>query len=63
MADRFIFTDIETKKANEQDVLLVTTEKDYSRINNDNKQFFDCVKVDLEIENKDEFINLIKSKL
>ena len=63
MAERFIFTDIETKKTNEPDVLLVTTEKDYSRINNYNKQFFNCVEVDLEIENKDEFINLIKSKL
>ena len=63
MADRFIFSDLETKKVNEHDVLLVTTEKDYSRINNYNKQFFDCVEVDLEIENKNEFINLIKSKL
>ena len=63
MADRFIFTDIETNKSNERDVLLVTTEKDYSRINNYNKQFFDCVEVDLEIENKSEFIRLIKSKI
>ena len=63
MADRFIFSDLETKKVNEHDVLLVTTEKDYSRINNYNKKFFDCVEVDLEIENKNEFINLIKNKL
>jgi len=63
MADRFIFSDLKTKKVNEQDVLLVTTEKDYSRINNYNKQFIDYVEVDLEIENKNEFINLIKSKL
>ena len=50
-------------KQNEHDVLLVTTEKDYSRLSEKMKQSFDCVEVDLEIENKDEFINLIKSKL
>jgi tetraacyldisaccharide 4'-kinase len=50
-------------KQNEHDVLLVTTEKDYSRLSEKMKQSFDCVEVDLEIENKDEFINLIKSKI
>jgi tetraacyldisaccharide 4'-kinase len=47
----------------EQDVLLVTTEKDYYRLNEKMKHSFDYVDVDLEIENKNEFINLIKSKL
>jgi len=50
-------------KLSENGVLLVTTEKDYSRLSEKMKQSFDCVEVDLEIENKDEFINLIKSKL
>ena len=50
-------------KLKEQDILLVTTEKDYSRLSKKMKQSFDCVEVDLEIENKDEFIHLIKSKL
>ena len=50
-------------KLNEQDVLLVTTEKDYSRLDNKMKKSFDYVEVDLEIENKNEFINLIKNKL
>ena len=47
----------------ENDTLLITTEKDYSRIDEKMKKNFYSVDVDLEIENKDEFINLIKSKL
>ena len=42
---------------------VVTTEKDYYRMNDEQKKNCYCVVVDLEIENKDEFINLIKSKL
>ena len=42
---------------------IVTTEKDYYRMNDEQKKKCYCVVVDLEIENKDEFINLIKSKL
>ena len=44
-------------------VKIVTTEKDYFRMNEKQKQSCDYIKVDLEIKNKDEFINLIKSKL
>ena len=47
----------------EHNVLLVTTEKDYSRFNDKMKKNFDFVEVDLEIENKNQFIDLIKSKL
>ena len=50
-------------KLKEKDIVLVTTEKDYSRLNDKMKKNFDYVEVDLEIENKNEFINLIKSKL
>ena len=42
---------------------VVTTEKDYYRMNDEQKKNCYCVVVDLKIENKDEFINLIKSKL
>ena len=42
-------------------VKVVTTQKDYFRMNEKQKQSSDYVKVDLEIENRDEFINLIKS--
>tara|TARA_B100002051_G_scaffold104294_1_gene99592 strand:- start:53 stop:985 length:933 start_codon:yes stop_codon:yes gene_type:complete len=44
-------------------IKVVTTEKDYFRMNEKQKQSCDYIKVDLEIENKDQFINLIKSKL
>ena len=47
----------------EQDGLLVTTEKDYSRLNDKMKKSFEYAETDLEIENKSEFINLIKNKL
>ena len=50
-------------KKKDQDVLIVTTEKDYYRLNEKMKQSFDYVDVDLEIDNKNEFINLINSKL
>ena len=50
-------------KLKEQNTLIVTTEKDYSRINDKMKKSFDYVEVNLEIENKNEFINLIKSKI
>ena len=63
VADKFIFTDFKNKKVNEDDVLIITTEKDYSRIRDKMKQSFDYVEVDLEIENKNDFLNFIKSKL
>ena len=50
-------------KLKEQDILLVTTEKDYSRLNDKMKKSFEYVEIDLEIENKSEFINLIKNNL
>jgi len=43
--------------------IILTTEKDYSRINEKLKLICEYVKVDLEIENKNEFINLIKNKI
>lgn len=50
-------------KAKEIDSSLVTTEKDYNRMNNDQKKNCIVVKVDLHINNKNEFINLIRSKI
>ena len=50
-------------KKKEQDVLLATTEKDYCRLNEKMKNSFDYIDVELEIDNKNEFINLINSKL
>ena len=48
---------------NDHDALIVTTEKDYSRIDERMKKNFNYIELELEIENKNEFINLIKSKL
>ena len=50
-------------KINEHGELIVTTEKDYFRLKEKMKKSFDYVEIDLEIENKNEFINLIKDKL
>ena len=44
-------------------IKIVTTEKDYYRMNDKQKQSCDYIEVDLEIENKNEFINLIKNKI
>ena len=43
--------------------LIVTTEKDYSRLTNAQKETCDFVAVDLVIENKENFIKLIKTIL
>ena len=51
------------KDSKEDSALIVTTEKDYSRMNEESKLICECVKVDLEIEKKNEFINLIKNKI
>ena len=42
---------------------LVTTEKDYNRMNDYQKTNCISAKVDLDIDNKNQFINLIKSKI
>ena len=42
---------------------IVTTEKDYFRMNDKQKQSCDFIKVELEIKNKIEFENLIKNKI
>ena len=41
-------------------IKFVTTEKDYYRMNDKMKKKLNYLKIDLEIENKNEFINLIK---
>ena len=43
--------------------MLVTTEKDYYRMNDLQKQICEYVEIDLEIEKKNEFIEIIKSYL
>ena len=45
-------------KGNE--TILVTTEKDYFRIAEKYKKNIKCLKIEIEIENKDQFVNEIK---
>tara|TARA_B100001029_G_C15062353_1_gene459659 strand:+ start:214 stop:1134 length:921 start_codon:yes stop_codon:yes gene_type:complete len=42
---------------------IITTEKDFSRMSDKQKLICDYVEIDLEIDEKQEFINLIKNKL
>ena len=48
------------KKAKENNAILLTTEKDYLRINEEYRKNINCLKVKAEIENKNEFIGQIK---
>ena len=63
IAEISLLNDKKVKKQSENDVVLLTTEKDYSRLDNKMKNNFDYVEINLEIEDKDKFINLIKEKL
>ena len=47
-------------KAKELNACLVTTEKDYMRLNKDDKKNINCLKIQLLIDNKDDFINELK---
>jgi len=62
----YSYTEIETMAKKFNDCILLTTEKDYCRITPDSilKNFkIEYLKINLEIENKDDFIKLIKDKL
>ena len=45
------------------EAILLTTEKDYLRMNDKMRKNINFVEINLEIEKKNEFINLIKKKL
>ena len=65
LGDMFLFSmpELSKKEKGKRPVEIITTEKDYSRMNDKQKLNCDYIEVDLEIENKNEFINLIKSKI
>ena len=46
-------------EAKNNDYKIVTTEKDYYRLDSNNKKKIKYAKIELEIENKDKFINRI----
>ena len=47
-------------KANEKNNILLTTEKDYFRINDNYKKNINFLKIEVEIENRNQFIDLVK---
>jgi len=47
-------------KINENNAILLTTEKDYFRISENYKKNIKCLKISIEIENKNQFIEEIK---
>tara|TARA_Y100000590_G_scaffold138381_1_gene158434 strand:- start:1378 stop:2307 length:930 start_codon:yes stop_codon:yes gene_type:complete len=47
-------------KVKKNDAILLTTEKDYFRISENYKKNIDCLKIKVEIENKNQFIDEIK---
>jgi tetraacyldisaccharide 4'-kinase len=51
------------KIINDKSTKIITTEKDFYRMNEVQKQSCEYVKVDLEIKNKDKFKEIIKSYL
>ena len=50
-------------KAKSNNIVLLTTEKDYCRIDDVYKKNIEFLKIELEIENKNNFIELIKKKI
>ena len=47
----------------EKSDILLTTEKDFYRIDNEQKKLCSYIEIDLEIENKEKFKKMIKSYL
>ena len=48
------------KKAKQKNSILLTTEKDYFRIDKDYRASIDCLKIKVKIEKENEFIEEIK---
>ena len=55
--------DILINKAKVNNAILLTTEKDYSRIDDNYKKNIEFLKIELEIENKNNFIELIRKSI
>ena len=49
-----------SNKTKDNNSILLTTEKDYYRISEKHKKNVKCLKIKVEIENKNEFIEEIK---
>ncbi len=64
-SDHYNYSDNDLDKiiSSEENLIYLTTEKDYFRLNDKMKKKVDYIEVSLEIENKDEFENFLKSYL
>ena len=60
---KFSASDHEYLLSNSKDALLLTTEKDHCRIDGDYKKNIEFLKIELEIDNKDSFVELIKKNI
>ena len=57
---RGLIQDYLSNKTKDNNSILLTTEKDYYRISEKQKKNVKCLKIKIEIENKNEFIEEIK---
>ena len=57
------FEDIFKKNYNYDNTKIVTTKKDYFRLNEKQKLMCNYIDIDLEIYKKNDFVNFIKSKI
>jgi len=60
---KFSISDHEYLLSNSKDAILLTTEKDHCRIDDDYKKNIEFLKIELEIDNKDSFVELIKKNI
>ena len=60
---KFSISDHEYLLSNSKDAILLTTEKDHCRIDDDYKKNIEFLKIELEIDNKDSFEELIKKNI
>ncbi len=56
-------SDHEYLLSNSKDAVLLTTEKDHYRIDDDYKKNIEFLKIELEIDNEDSFAELIKKNI
>jgi len=60
---KFSASDHKYLLSNSKDALLLTTEKDHCRIDDDYKKNIEFLKIELEIDDKDSFVELIKKNI
>ena len=60
---KFSISDHEYLLSNSKDAILLTTEKDHCRIDDDYKKNIEFLKIELEIDNRDSFVELIKKNI